>query len=343
MSFEALDLFCHCLPKAYCEAANRAAERPLHMFQRAQQIPAMVDLDARFRVMDLFPGYVQIPSLASPSLEMIAGPDKTPELARVANEAMAKMCADHPGRFPAFVAALPLNHPQAALQEAERAVEELQAAGVQIFSNINGRPIDEPEYLELFELMARKRKAVWLHPIRGMATPDYPGEKVSKFDLWWALGWPYETSLAMGRLVFSGLFDRCPDLIIVTHHVGGVIPMMEGRIGCGLDMLGTRVLPGHDEAVRTPLKQRPLDAFKKFFADTASFGSRAAIECGRAFFGTDRLVFGTDMPFDPEQGPGYVRETLRAIREMDLPAAERQAILSANARRVLAGAATIPA
>jgi aminocarboxymuconate-semialdehyde decarboxylase len=90
MAEEALDLFCHWLPKAYCEAANRAAVRPLHMFDRAQKIPAMVDLDARFRVMDQFPGYRQVPSLASPTLEMIAGREQTPDLARLANDEMAR-------------------------------------------------------------------------------------------------------------------------------------------------------------------------------------------------------------------------------------------------------------
>jgi predicted TIM-barrel fold metal-dependent hydrolase len=336
MSQEALDLFCHWLPKAFCEAANRAAARPLHMFARAQKISAMVDLDARFRVMDQFPGYQQVPSLASPTLEMIARPDQTPDLARLANDEMARTVANHGERFASFVAALPLNNPEAALQEAERAVDQLGAAGVQIFTSINGRPVDEPEILQLFELMAAKKMPVWLHPIRSMTTPDYPAEKVSKFDLWWAFGWPHETSLAMGRLVFSGIFDRWPDFAVITHHVGGTTAMMSGRLGSGLDLLGTRVLPGEENAIKTPLRQRPLDAFKKFYADTASFGSRAAIECGRAFFGIERLVFATDMPFDPEQGPGYIRETLRAISEMNLADEEREAILFGNAHRILA-------
>jgi len=305
------------------------------MFVRAQKIPAMTDLEARFGVMDQFPGYHQVPSLASPTLEMMAGPTATPELARIANDAMAKIVDDHPDRFVSFVAALPLNNSVAARREIDRAVDELGAAGVQIFTSIDGRPVDEPEFLELFEIMAAKDKPVWLHPIRGMTTPDYPAEQVSKYDLWWALGWPHESGVAMGRLVFSGIFDRCPNLAVITHHVGGTIPMMEGRLGSGMKLLGTRVLPGYEEAVKTPLKGFPLDGFRKFYADTASFGSRAAIECGRAFFGADRLVFATDMPFDPEQGPGYIRETLRAISEMNLTQAERTAIFCGNAKRLL--------
>ena len=164
---------------------------------------------------------------------------------------------------------------------------------------------------------------------------DYAKEEVSKFDLWWAFGWPHETSVAMARLVFSGLFDRWPDLVVITHHCGGTIPMMEGRSESGLQLLGTRNPPHLAEAAKTDLKERPIDAFRRFHADTASFGSRAAIECGMAFFGVDKMLFATDSPFDPQQGPGYVRATLRAIREMELTVDQRTAILSGNAKRLI--------
>jgi len=331
----ALDIFCHILSPAYCDAANAAAESPLHTFARAQAIPAMVNLDARFRIMDQFDDYRQVPCLASPSIEMIAGSEKSPELARIGNDTMAALAAEHPDRFPAFVAGLPLNNSETALEEAERAVDDLDAAGVQLYTNIDGKPVDHPDILPIVELMAAKKRAVWLHPIGGMTTPDYPTEKVSKFDLWWAFRWPHESSVAMGRLVFSGIFDRYPELVVITHHVGGTVPMMEGRLDSGLKLLGTRVLPGEECAIDTPLREKPINAFKRFHADTASFGSSAPIACGRAFFGIDRILFGTDMPFDPEQGPGSIRGTLTAIDALDLTAEERDAILSGNARRVL--------
>ena len=335
MSQTCIDVFCHCLPSRYCRAVQRVLKKRFHMFDRLQQMAVMVDLEARFRVMDRFPGYQQIPSLASPPIEILAGPDQAPELARIANEEMAGMVALHPDRFPGFVASLPLNDPQAALQEAARAIDELGALGLQVYTNINGAPIDSPEILAILELAAERCRAVWLHPARSMFRPDYPTEQESKFDLWWALGWPYETSLAMARLVFAGVFDDWPELVIITHHVGGMIPMMEGRLGSGLELLGTRNPPQHADAVKTRLKETPLRAFRRFYADTASFGSRAAIECGLAFFGSDRLLFASDMPFDPEQGPGYIRETLRALAEMDLTQGQHRAILSATALRLL--------
>ena len=124
-------------------------------------------------------------------------------------------------------------------------------------------------------------------------------------------------------------------MTIITHHVGGMIPMMEGRIESGLTQLGTRNLPEQAAAVRTDLQESPIDAFRRFCADTASFGSQATIECGLAFFGVQQLYFGTDMPFDPEQGPGYIRDTLAAIDRMSLSDDDRAAILYRNAERLL--------
>ena len=337
---EVLDIFCHCLPPAYVEAAGRMAERPSFMFQRAQANRVMVDLDARFRVMDAFPGYRQVPSLASPSPEQIANSAGAVDLARIANDAMAGMVAAHPDRFPGFVASLPLNHPEAALEEARRAIQVLGAAGIQILTSVAGQPLDRPEFLALFELVAELGRAVWLHPTRPMNTPDYPTETRSRFDLWWALGWPHETSVAMGRLVFAGLFDRYPELVVITHHGGGTVPMMAGRLGSGLDQLGTRTPPGQAAAIATSLKEKPLPAFRRFHADTATFGSAPALACAAAFFGWDRMLFATDMPFDPEQGPGYIRATLEALDELEalgLDAGRRTAVGSGNARRVLRG------
>ncbi|HUF64027.1 MAG TPA: amidohydrolase family protein [Verrucomicrobiales bacterium] len=329
-----IDAFCHILPSGYCEAVERLDGPALPKFRRAQRIPCMSQIEERMRVMDAFPGYRQILTLASPPVEALAGPDRSPALAQRVNDELAALCRDDPGRFPGFVAALPLNHPEAAFQEAARAVTQLGALGILLYSNIDGHPLDEPPLLALVEEMGRRDKAVWIHPVRGIHTPDYATEQYSRFDLWWAFGWPYETSLAMGRLVFSGLFDRYPDLVVITHHAGGVTPLMAGRLGPGLDLLGSRVPPGLEAAVETPLRERPLDAFRRFHADTASFGAAETIACSRAFFGIDRLLFGTDMPFDPEEGPGYIRDTLAAILSLNWTPEDRSQVLAGNAQRV---------
>src|SRR5205823_3921656 len=199
-----------------------------------------------------------------------------------ANDGMAELVANHPDRFPGFVASLPMNNPDASLREIDRAIDTLGATGVQIFSTVNGRPLAGPEWEPLFDRMAARRLPIWLHPARPAAFADYPGEKRSRYDIWWAFGWPYETTAAMARLVFAGLFDRHPDLVIITHHMGAMLPYFEGRAGGGLDQLGSRTEDADDGAALTRLSRRPLDYFKMFYGDTALFGARHAMECGLA-------------------------------------------------------------
>ena len=329
-----LDIFCHCLPPGYENRVRKVAPKVPLMWERASRFPVMVDLEARLALMDEFPGYRQIPSLVSPPIEILGDPRTSPDMARAANDELAVMAQKYPDRFPGFVASLPLNNPEASLRETERAVRELGALGVQVFTSVLGKPLDLPEFLEIFKLAAELDCAVWLHPTRTMETPDYPTEAYSKFETWWSLGWPYETSVAILRLVFAGVFDRNPDMKIITHHAGGMIPMMEGRIWPGLENLGSRTPPEKDEIVRTGLKENPLGALKRFYADTATFGSRSAIECGVSFFGVDRMLFASDMPFGREGGAGQIRNALQAISEMTLSESEKKKILSGNAERI---------
>ena len=332
MPIESIDVFCHFLPRKYCEAVQASTSKPLWMFERAQRIAAMVDLDARLEVLEEFSGYRQIISLASPPTESLA-PSNAAELTQLANDELARTTTNGGTRICGFVAALPLNDVAASVKEARRAVEQLGAVGVQVFTSVLGRPLDDPEFQPLFQVMAELDCPVLLHPTRAKNVPDYPQENSSIYDLWWAIGWPHETTLALIRLAFSGIFDRLPNLKIIAHHVGGYLPMMGGRLGPGMDLLGTRIPPGATNHIKPPVDEPVLKACARFYADTASFGWQAAIECGKAFFGTERLLFATDMPFDSGGGPDYIRSTLAAIDAMELSDSERQKILSGNARR----------
>jgi predicted TIM-barrel fold metal-dependent hydrolase len=306
------------------------------MLKRVSNIPFLYDLDARFRKIEEFgDDYQQVFSVNLPPVEAVWGPDKSPEMAQVANDSMAEICASHKDHFPGFVAALPLNNIDAAIIEAERAIKTLGAKGVQIFSNINGHPMDEEQFFPLFQKMHELDYPLWVHPTRAATTPDYSNETRSKYDLWWAFGWPYETSNFMGRLVFSGLFDKLPDLKIITHHLGAMVPYFEMRAGPGLDQLGTRSDDPEDNAALGRLKKRPYDYFRMFYGDTAVFGSIPATECGLAFFGSDHVLFASDAPFDPEGGSGYIRETLRVLDGITCSIEDRQKIYEGNAKRLL--------
>ena len=334
-----IDIFCHILPPAYFDRMTAISTRGAYLQKRVREIPCMVDLDLRLRIMDTFERYTQVFSLAAPPIEALAGPKESPDLARLANDSMAEIVRKHPDRFPSFVASVPMNNPDATLAEIDRAITQLGAAGIQIFTNVNGKPLDDPAFLPIFERMAAIGKPIWMHPSRTASFADYATEEKSKFEMWWTFGWPYETSVAMARILFAGCFDRFPQLTIITHHTGGMVPYFAGRIGPGLDQLGSRT---EDEDLTVHLRRlqkRPFDYFKMFYADTALFGARDAVECGLKFFGVDRILFASDMPFDPEKGTFNIRETIKDIEALDISAADRQKIYEGNARRLLGLAA----
>ena len=330
-----IDLFCHLFPKSFYDRMLTVSGKSAHMQKRVRGIPCIVDLDVRFRVMDRFPEYVQVICLAAPPIEALGEPPLAAELASLANDGMAELVVKHPDRFPGFIASLAMNNVEASLAEIDRAILKLGAAGIQIYTNVNGRPLDDPAYLPIFEKMAGYDLPIWLHPDRGPNFPDYLGEQKSKFEMWWVFGWPYETSVAMSRILLAGYFDRFPNLKIIAHHMGAMVPYFSGRTGPGMDQLGVRTDDEDLTVVIRRLKKRPQEYFKMYYADTATFGSRAAMECGLDFFGADKVVFATDSPFDPEKGPGYIRETIRCVEELPISAQDRKKIYEGNARKML--------
>jgi predicted TIM-barrel fold metal-dependent hydrolase len=325
-----IDIFNHIYPAPYFEGVMRVAPDFKDIGKRMRGIPMLVDLDVRFRVMDMFDEYQQVLSIATPPIEVFAKGADAIDLARAANDGMAELVSQHRDRFPGFVASLPLDDPDAAMAEAHRAVRDLGARGIQLFSNINGKPLDRPEYLALFETMAGYDLPVWLHPFRGADMPDYKSEAKSLFEIWWTFGWPYDTSVAMARL-----FDRHPKIKIITHHMGAMVPFFEGRVGPGWDQLGSRTTDEDYGALLRRLGKRPLDYFRMFYADTALFGAYEATVCGLKFFGVENVVFASDAPFDPERGPRYIRETIAIVDRLPISTPEREQIYFRNAERLL--------
>jgi aminocarboxymuconate-semialdehyde decarboxylase len=330
-----IDIFNHIFPKSFFDKMLSIAPNAKGINKRVRNIPCIVNLDERFRIMDMFKEYVQVICLASPPIEDFGPPPISTDLAKLANDGMAELVRKYPDRFPGFIASLPMNDPEGILEEAKRAIRELGAVGVQVFTNVLGRPLTRPETMPLFDLMAEFDLPIWMHPARKSNFPDYKDEPKSHYEIWWTLGWPYETSVAMAHLVFSGLFDKHPNIKIITHHLGAMIPYFEGRVGPGWDQLGTRTSDEDYSLLLKKLKKRPLDYFRLYYADTAIFGAREATICGLKFFGAERTLFGSDMPFDPERGSAYIRWTIEIIDSLDIKPAERQAIYEGNARRLL--------
>ena len=327
-----IDVFNHIITPRYRDARLRIAPPQMRLQEQERAVPALFDLDARFRAMDTAgDGYVQIINTANPPVEHLAGPEEALELSRIANDELAELVARFPDRFAAAAACLPLNDVDASLAELDRAIQQLGFRGVQIYTDVNGRPLDDARFAPLFDAAAAFDIPVLLHPVRAADRADYPTEDASRFDGWRIIGWLYDTASAMTRLVFSGIFDRHPQIKIVTHHLGGFVPYASERIREGYDKL-LKTARARNEPIA--LQKHPYEYFHDFYADTITIGSVPALRCGIDFFGIDRVMFATDMPFDTQGGQKYIEVALRAMEQIDLSAEDKARIYEDNARRV---------
>ena len=330
-----IDIYNHVMPRPYLELVQARYKDP-GMVKRITGLRVLWDMDARVEMLGQWPEVQQVLTMSTPPPEGIAGPEESPQLARIANDGMAAICAKHPHKFPAFVAAIPMNNVAASLVEMDRAIDGLGARGIEIRTNVNGRPLDDPEFFPIFERAAKHHKvAVWMHPIRPAGFTDYKTEPKSRYEIWQVMGWPYETTAAMARMVFSGLFDKLPDLKIITHHCGGMLPFFGGRAETLWAQLGSRTSDEDYTQILQGLKRPFMDYFRNFYGDTVLGGSTSALRCGLDFFGPDHVVFASDCPFDPEGGPMFIREGIRSIEDLDVSDDVKQKIFVENARRLL--------
>ncbi len=326
-----IDIFPHILPIKYKEALYKKASSGFHLQDVIEATPSLFDLEHRFRIMDKYEGLQHVLTLGAPPVEMVADAKTAVELSMLANDEMAELVVKYPDRFPAAVASLPMNDMDAALKEADRAINDLKFKGVQIFTPTDGKPLDSPEFLPLYEMMAQYDLPIWIHPERDVNFVDYPNESRSRYMIFHIFGWPYETAAAMTRLVMSGVLERHPDLKFITHHCGGLVPYFEQRIIGAYDH--AEILRG--AKYKQGLSKEPIEYFKMFYNDTAIYGNTPGLMCGYAFCGPDHIVFATDFPYDSELGDRYTRQTIEAIEQMEISDMEKKKIFEDNAKYLL--------
>ena len=260
------------------------------MGKRVRSLPALYDLDVRKSIVDGHKDYQQILSYPQPPFEPFCKtPQQIDEMIKICNDGFADLCAKEKDRFRGWVAQVALAAPDASVREVERAIKN-GALGVQIYTNVGGKPIDLPEYRAVLGDDERARQADLDPSLARRRDPDYPlHEKKSLYEIWWAFGWSYETAAAMTRLVYSKTMDNFPNLKIIPHHFGGIVPMLEGRIGPGNDVdRGAHLGRGLCRPARS-LKKRPLDYFQKdVWVDTAVFGGRGEPCAGSSSIRTRR-------------------------------------------------------
>ncbi len=327
-----IDVYTHILPPRYKEALYKKLPDNSYAKRLVDAFPALTDLDIRFRIMDKYEGLVQVLTLATPPVEDVVGPKDAVELAKIANDGMAELISKYPDRFVAAIACLPMNDIDASLREVDRAITQLRFRGVQIFSDVTGKPLDSPEFIPLYDKMNHYNLPILLHPRKANTIPDYPHENESKYMAFLMFGWPYETTLAMTRLVYGGIFEIYPNLKIVTHHCGAMVPYFAERIRTISD--SNEPFMGYYKGGQC-LTKHPLDYYRSFYGDTAVSGSTPALMCGYAFFGADHMLFGTDMPYDGRHGDRFTRQTILSIKQMDIPDSDKRKIFETNARQLM--------
>lgn len=324
-----IDIFTHVLPTMYKNTLYKYSEK--FLFETQEKRITLTDPDQRIKIIDEYEDMVQVLSVTLPPLEEVVGPGEAVDLARIANDEMAEWVAKYPQKYIAAIANLPMNHMDATLKEAERAVKELRFKGIQIYTSIRGKPLSSEEFFPLYQLMCDFDLPIWIHPCRGSAVSDYPTEDVSFHRIFSLFGWPYETTAAMTRLVFAGIFEKFPKIKFITHHCGAMVPFFADRIinlyNNDIERLGQKFFPG--------LTRHPVEYFKMFYNDTALNGNTSGLMCGYHFFGEDHLVFGSDMPYDIQNGALVIKQTIEAIDGMEIPESSKKKIYEGNARNLL--------
>jgi uncharacterized protein len=271
-----LDTVTHFFPKRFFDTMLALPGFSGDIGKRMRHVKSVWDIDTRLRVVERFDDYRQILSLGLPPIDMLAGPDETPALARMANDGLAELVARHLDRFAGWLAGLPMNLPDAAVREAERVLKEGGACGLQLHTNVNGATLADPKYLPIFEVAAGHDRPILIHPARRPEMPDFPGETMSRYEIWAIFGWPYETTAVMTQMIFSGFLDRTMGAKILIHHMGAMVPFFESRIRHGWAEVGTRTTSTDPLMVPVKLKKPVLDYFRDFYGDTALAGSKAA-------------------------------------------------------------------
>ncbi len=310
-----IDMHAHVYPegcfdeilKTRPEFALIRSERGLSLTCRGSHTmsaPANADLSARLGVMD--EAGVKVEILSVGALDTGWG---GPATARLVNNRLAAACRQHPDRF-RFVAALPFTNTAALVEELDRATG-LGAVGVCITTTVGGRTLDAPELREFWREAHHRRLLVLVHPTFPIDGPaNDRGEYLS-------VGYLGETAMAATKLALGGVLEECPDVRVVWSHCGGGLCMVLDRVDRGYRR--------YEKCLRPP-----SEYLRRCWYDTVTV-SGPALDCARATFGADRLVFGTDEPHVPNGS----KAVLAAVRDRPWPEEEKAAILSDTARGLL--------
>lgn len=297
-----IDVFAHVLLPGFYEKMLAVEPRLPELFPFIQH-PLLTDLEQRRQFWD---GKTQqVLSYVNVNPEDYVDSDTAAALCREANAELAEVVADQSDMYVAGVAMVPMNHLEAAVQILEEVAESEELVGVQLFTRALGKSIADPAYRPIFETCQRLSLPIWLHPIFDERKPD---NNI-------VFSWEYELTQAMLQLVQAGIFQDFPDLKVIVHHAGAMVPFFAERIG--------HILPPEQVA-----------DFRKFYVDTAILGNPKALELTLEYFGSDQVLFGTDAPLGIAPA-GATEVIVEAINQLQISDLDKDAIFSQNFRRMM--------
>jgi predicted TIM-barrel fold metal-dependent hydrolase len=313
-----IDIFCHHISRNVGKMMEKS-----RFYGPGKQYPypeQNADVEVRLGLMDKYGIDVQALSQTTPVLMGFNARDAA-EICRVSNNDNFVLCRAYPARF-VNICMISLLDMKSAMRELDRCITDLDCRGVTINSNQNGRGLDSPEYFPFYEKLEKHDLPILIHPVHWESYPLVDQEK--GWRMMHIFGWPFDTTQAVWRLIMGGVFERYPGLKVVAHHMGAMFPYFVNRLESTFNRHLKAKLPKHVSAY-----------YGNIYGDTAVDGNRAAYPCGYAFFGGDRLMYGSDYPFGVEAGEAYIRDNLEGVKSMQFPAADMEKILGGNARRLL--------
>lgn len=330
-----IDAYTHCTGEDYLKKlldwpSARVRKESGRIQRLDQQYPQFHRVESRLADMDKYDIDMQVTMLHAPidpNRFELNEQDRV-ELTRLANDDIAKIAQKSKGRIVCLGVA-PLAGSSACKEEMTRAVKDLGLKGFMVPTNVRGVPADRFTYF--WDQAAKLDVAVYVHPIDPYSTAGRPYE--DEYDLSHVFGWPFETSLIFARLVFSGTMKRNPGLRVLSHHLGGMIPFLAGRINESYDYEAS-LIRAESRANRL-LKGNAMDYFMQFYYDTAIGGNAPAIKCGLEIFGPKRIVFSTDYPWGPKGGRQRLKVYPKIMKKLGISSKDKSLIMEENVSRLL--------
>ena len=264
--------------------------------------PPMTDPALRIEDMDRVGIDIEVLSLSTPNV-YFAPPERQAEVARLVNDAYAELASRHPRRFKGF-ASIPMDDPDAALRELERTQGELRMNGVIVLSNINGRALTDARYRPFFVECDRRRVCVFIHPMIPASA-----EPFAEYVLGPIVGFPFDTTLAVARLCYAGVFRELPNIRWILGHLGGAVPYLMERMDNGWRDFAE---------CRANIDELPSVYLKRLYYDTVSF-SAPSLRLARELVGADHLVMGSDYP----HLLGSIERAVSSVDALDVPTVDK--------------------